>query len=359
MLNNLLLNSEAIVCAGSGGVGKTTVSAALGLMAAELGQKVIVLTVDPAKRLATTLGLTEKSSQETLVCKTTQGGELWANMIYPQDIFDQFIRESAPNIEAADRLIKNSLYQQLISRLQGSQEFTSLEKLYQLHSKNYYDLIILDTPPTQNAVDFLTAPQKILALFQDSITKWFLSSGDQSPGFLRTLIGMGTMRALKSLEFLTGARFIQELVDFFGSMRSFQRQLREHSESVQAVLKSSNTNFVLITGFDATKLSEAEQVTVDLKNMGFHLSSVIINRAQPEWLEHDGTVNAAPAPPEIVSFYNEVKDFYKNRLKVYKQFAREQNKNCEVYLLPEMEEEKLAGLEGLGSLSKSFQRQEG
>ncbi len=354
MLSDLLRTKKAIICVGSGGVGKTTTSAALGLQAAELGRKVVVLTVDPAKRLATTLGLSAESSGEVRVCQTASGGELWASLIHPKEIFDQFIRSCARSEAEAQRLINNRLYQQLASRLSGSQEFTSLEKLYQLRVSGQFDVIILDTPPAQNAVDFLQAPDRILSLFQDSITKWFMG-GTEDQSLWRSLIGFGTMRALKSLEFLTGAGFIQELVDFFAAMKSFQAQIRDHAMLVQNVLREESTDFVLVTGFEAAKLSEAEQVTLDLKRMGFLLSTVIVNRAHPLWLNHAAAENDLNGlPDDWRELYLDTAGYYRRRLEMYRSFSASQNQDCEVLLVPQLQESAMSGLEGLRSLYETL-----
>jgi anion-transporting ArsA/GET3 family ATPase len=356
MLVELLKTKSAIVCVGSGGVGKTTTAAALGLQAAEMGRKAVVLTVDPARRLATTLGLSTSTSQEVQVCSTASGGELWASLIHPREIFDEFIRGCASNEAEAQRLIQNRLYQQLATRLSGSQEFTSLEKLYQLKTKQNFDIIILDTPPAQNAVDFLLAPDRLLNLFQDSITKWFIG-GTEEKSLWRSLIGFGTMKALKSLEFLTGAGFIQELMDFFAAMRSFQRQIGEHAVTVQAVLRQPSTSFVLVTGFEAAKLSEAEQVTLDLKGMGFLLSTVIINRAHPQWLKAVPSANdVAQLPEDWANFFKETKSYYEGRLALYQKFAQTQNKDCEVLLVPQFHESAMSGLDGLRALYSALER---
>lgn len=185
-MDDLIKRNKIIVCAGSGGVGKTTVSAALGVRAAELGLRVLVLTIDPAKRLATSLGLVPGQADEVKVQNFDCDGALFAAAIDPEKIFGEFIKASAKNPEAAERLLRNRLYKQLATTFSGSQEFTSLERLAVAAESASYDLVILDTPPAQHALEFLEAPAKIYALFQDSITKWFVGGG-QSSGLFQNL----------------------------------------------------------------------------------------------------------------------------------------------------------------------------
>ncbi|NQZ01553.1 MAG: ArsA family ATPase [Bdellovibrionales bacterium] len=276
-----LLDLDVIVCAGSGGVGKTTMSSTLGVWAAQQGKKVLVLTIDPAKRLANALGLdSSELNKPGQVQGLKASGELHASMIDSQEIFDSFIRKCAPNEQAAERLFANSLYKQLSTTLSGSQEFTSLEALLQAKESGNYDLIILDTPPSQHAIDFLRAPERIFALFQKSITQWFIK-GSGDVGLFRKLVNQGTKTALSALEAVTGSKFIQELSDFFESMAELQDEVGQRSIQVHRLLSSERTGFVLITGFDRAKLVEAEKFQRDLRTAGASLSLVLVNRAKP------------------------------------------------------------------------------
>ncbi len=170
-MKDLLLQHRVIVCTGSGGVGKTTLSAALGVLAARLGKRVLVLTIDPARRLATTLGI-DADIPEARVPGQNYSGVLHAGMIDQQRIFADFIRRYAPQQATIDALFNNALYQQLSTTLSGSQEFTSLAKLVEACESGHYDLVILDTPPAAHAVDFLHAPQKLNAVFDSDVHKY-------------------------------------------------------------------------------------------------------------------------------------------------------------------------------------------
>jgi len=165
-VGDLLERKEICICAGSGGVGKTTTSAAIAMGMACRGKKVAVLTIDPAKRLANSLGLPELGNEERLV-KADVDGELWAMMLDPKRTFDEIVEWHAPDERTRDAVLSNRIYLELSNAVAGSQEYMAMEKLHELHSQGGYDLLVLDTPPTRHALDFLDAPRK-LAAFIDS-----------------------------------------------------------------------------------------------------------------------------------------------------------------------------------------------
>lgn len=358
---------------GSGGVGKTTMAAALALRGRQLGRRVLVVTVDPAKRLASALGLDLTGVEERLVPlqgrTVPEGAALHAAVIDSKKIFDGFIQTHSTDPELMKRLSKNRLYEQLSTTLSGSQEFTALERLLQAHeavevkdgqSSVKYDLIILDTPPTQHAIDFLSAPDRIRGLFQDNITKWFMNpaanSGFLGQGIVSSLIGRGTRAALKSLEVLTGARFIEELIDFFYSMQSIQKKLRDRSEAVNTILKSRPSAFVLVTSFDVAKLKEAQHLNGHLKKFGYRLGACILNRAFPEHLPTDSEMEQATSEPlrESVSrlreYYRNVRADHSVRFHQFEEFERQVDRDVRVVRVPEYRQD-IFGLDDLESLA--------
>src|SRR5215213_9982650 len=164
-LEPLLEGKRMVICAGSGGVGKTTTAAAVALGLAERGHKVAVVTIDPARRLANALGLDTLSNEPTQV-KADVEGELWAMMLDAKRTFDQLIEHLAPDERTRDEVFANRIYQQLSTAVAGSQEFTAIAKLYELDQEGDYDLLVLDTPPSRNALDFLEAPGRLTGFFQ-------------------------------------------------------------------------------------------------------------------------------------------------------------------------------------------------
>lgn len=337
---------KVIICMGSGGVGKTTISACLGMIAAQAGKKVLVLTIDPAKRLATALGLGEFSNSEVVVPGEKLGGRLFASMVHPTLVFDEFVRRAATSPEAAERLLKNRLYLQLSRALSGSQEFTSLARVLTAVDSGKYDLVIVDTPPNQNAIDFLRAPQRIFGLFQDSITRWFSGEGG-GPGFIQKIINRGTTTVLSALELVTGGQFIRELADFFSSISSMQKKVSAHSERVRELLTSSNCAFVMVTGFDEAKLREAKEFYQTLDSEGYHLVSVIVNRFFPDWLQKDGVDNFGP--PEIYALYQQIQKYFAARTEVFNDFEAVLKGQVEVIKIPEFAD-NVYGLDGLNKI---------
>ena len=346
-LDDILKSHHIVVCAGSGGVGKTTLAASLGVRAAELGLRTLVLTVDPAKRLATALGLDLRSDEIREVENLPASAPLSAAVVDSKKTFDGFIAKHASSKEAADKILNNSLYQQLSTTLSGSQEFTSLERLFEAYESEKYDLIILDTPPTKHAVDFLNAPQKLSNLFEDSIAKWFLSAGAPAkPGFFGALVSRGTRTVFKSLEVLTGPQFIEELTEFFASVRSVQAVLRDRTAGINRLMKSSETTFITVTSFDEAKLLEAKFLQGKLKELGYSLSAVIINRAFPLWL-HEGE---AQGSADLQVFYETFRAYYEKRYALYESFARQLPANIRLVRLPEYNQD-IHGLDDLRVLA--------
>lgn len=344
-----------IVCAGSGGVGKTTMSAAIGVRAAELGRRVLVLTVDPAKRLMTALGLEPGDSSDRKVDIPDVPGTLSAAVVDSKEVFDGFLRTHASGSDVVDRIMKNRLYQQMSTTLAGSQEFTALERLLQAVQGGPYDLVILDTPPTKHAMDFLTAPQRLSSLFSESITRWFAAPDEKPKGFIASLVGKGTRTVLKSLEVLTGGQFIEELIDFFAAVRSIQKVLRERTLAAEALLKDAKTQFVVVTSFDAAKLVEATFLQRQLRRLGYRLRAVIINRAFPLWLPDSeaATQSRGESERKVQAFFDQFRDYYRGRYILYEEFAKSLDSDVAVARIPEYRQD-VHGLDDLKSLAETL-----
>ncbi|MCB0412465.1 MAG: ArsA family ATPase [Bdellovibrionales bacterium] len=349
----LLKQFKILVCAGTGGVGKTTISASLGLWAAQEGLKVLVLTIDPARRLADALGLKAQGEAIQVTLEGVQG-ELWADMIHPEKVFDEFIRMSAPTPAAAERLLRNPLYQQLASNLSGSQEFTSLEKVLSSQESNLYDLIVLDTPPTQHALDFLRAPQKIFNLFQESVTKWFIED-KADKNIFKKVFHRGTQMALSALKKVTGGKFIEELSDFFDSVSALQDRLRSRSIQIHRMLSSSETGFLLVTGSDEAKMKEAKEFFQTLEQEGHRLSAVVINRVWPNWtLDGDGLSLSESQQEKLQKLYKEIQGFTSERLRIYDNLVQDMGQSVQMLKIPELNR-NLHGITALRELARRLE----
>lgn len=335
---------RVIVCAGSGGVGKTTISAALGVAAAKMGKRVLVLTIDPARRLATALGITN-SADDVRVPGQKYRGQLWAGTIDPARIFAEYIERHAGDRKAAERLFRNSLYQQMSTTLSGSQEFTSLSKLQDAATSGDYDLVILDTPPAAHAVDFLRAPERLNAVFDSAIISLFMGR-TTGLGLVATAWKQGVKLYLQALTRLTGSAFVATLSDFFSAIDAMAPDIRETNLLAQQLLLDPSVAFVLVSSLDLAKIQEGEAFHDELTRAGFHLRKVIVNRAWPQWTQ-DGAASRsavrksllARGERKLADLHAALVDYYAVRRALHPRVA-------DLLILPEMVEE-IVGLAAL------------
>ncbi|HWU44316.1 MAG TPA: ArsA-related P-loop ATPase [Bdellovibrio sp.] len=356
MAMELFKNTKVLVCVGSGGVGKTTVAASLAVLAAKEGKNVLVLTIDPAQRLAQTLGI-EGSKDITRVPGQNFAGTLYASVIDHKQTFDQFVSRAAQKSGATKSIFENSLYKQLSTNLSGSQEFTSLEKLYSCYESGDYDLIVLDTPPTKHAIDFLNAPQKLSTLFNEGVAKWFRDPEGKKSGFIGQIIQTSTRQVLKILETLTGSQFIRELGDFFMNIEQWREKLLQRIVDVHRMLVAPTTKFVLVTSFDRAKLMEAEYFSREIKKNGHHLDTVIFNRIFPSWLDlRSGSDLKAEGGPnkQLIDLYMKMKSFYNQRDVLCQKFEEKMAKEARVLRVPDLAKD-ISDLSGLEELSQIVQ----
>jgi anion-transporting ArsA/GET3 family ATPase len=273
-----LERKEVCICAGSGGVGKTTTSAAIALGMAARGKKVAVLTIDPARRLANALGLAELGNEERRV-QVDLPGELWAMMLDAKRTFDELIEWQAPDEATRDAVLGNRIYQELSSAVAGSQEYMAMEKLHELHQEGRYDLLVLDTPPTRNALDFLDAPQRLAAFIDSRALSFFLA-----PSRLGLkVLGRGTGMVFSVMQRATGIDLLKDLSDFFRSFGGMTEGFRERAERVNALLRNHRSAFVLVTSPRRDAIEEARYFHRRLVESDMPFAGVVANRV------HTGT----------------------------------------------------------------------
>lgn len=328
---SLLTQAKVIVCVGSGGVGKTTVASALAYQAARCGRKVLVLTVDPSRRLKSTMGLDDK--EESQIKIDSGDGQLWAAIINPKQVFDDFVLRFAKDDESLKKILNNRLYIQLSTTLSGSQEFTALEKLYTSFESQKYDLIVLDTPPTQHAIDFLEAPQKLAAMFNEKITRWFRDPTAAKPGLLGRLFHQGTQQVLRALEKLTGSEFVSELADFFSRIQKKQKDLEARVVGAHRLLVDSQTHFVLVTSFDEAKIKEAQYFSKEIRKGGYKLSTIFINRAYPKGIDLSYTPKQKN---QVTELYEKYQTWLRDKQAVYQDFSIRMSQDGKIVQLPEL-----------------------
>jgi anion-transporting ArsA/GET3 family ATPase len=273
VIERLLARKDVCIVAGSGGVGKTTTSAAIALGMAARGKRVAVLTIDPAKRLANSLGLPELGNEERRV-EVDVKGELWAMMLDAKRTFDELIEWHAPDEQTRDAVLNNRIYRELSNAVAGSQEYMAMEKLHELHQEGRYDLLVLDTPPTRNALDFLDAPRRLSTFIDSRSLKLFLAPGRLGLKFL----GRGSGAVFGVLERLTGIDLLRDMSDFFQSFGAMTEGFRERADHVNALLADSRTAFVLVTSPRRDAVEEATYFHHRLLDSGLPFSGVVVNR---------------------------------------------------------------------------------
>jgi len=274
VIDGWLERKEVCICAGSGGVGKTTTSAAIALGMAARGRKVAVLTIDPAKRLANSLGLPELGNEERRVRVDGLSGELWAMTLDPKRTFDEIVDWHAPDERTRDAVLSNPIYQELSNAVAGSQEYMAMEKLHELHQEGRYDLLVLDTPPTRNALDFLDAPRR-LTEFVDSRTLQLFAA---PAGIGLKLLGRGTGVVFSVMKRATGIDLLADLGEFFRSFGGMTEGFRERASLVNELLADSRTAFVLVTSPRRHALEDAVWFHHRLMEAGMPFAGVVANR---------------------------------------------------------------------------------
>ncbi|MDP6943966.1 MAG: ArsA-related P-loop ATPase [Myxococcota bacterium] len=291
-LARLIESRDTIIVVGPGGVGKTTTSAALAVHAARMGQKVLVLTVDPARRLATALGLGELGHDECRVAPahfaeagvSLGSGALYAMMLDTKTTFDALVVRHAPTPEARDKILSNRYYQQASTALAGSQEYMAMEKLYELRAERDYDLVVLDTPPAVNAADFFSAPERLIG-FLDSGSLRFLMAGARRASKL----GFGLFNPLieRVMNRFIGAQTFVDLLGFIESFGSMFGGFSDRARSVATLLHAPSTAFVVVTSTDVSALDEAISLRDQFARERMPFEALVVNRMRAPYLDAD------------------------------------------------------------------------
>jgi anion-transporting ArsA/GET3 family ATPase len=302
----VLERHRVVVCVGSGGVGKTTTAAALALYASLAGKNVLCLTIDPAKRLANSLGLDAMTGEEQVVAPELFAkaglqahGTLRAMMLDTKRTFDELVERYASSKERAQRILNNRLYQYISTSLAGTQEYMAMEKLHAVRQDKSYDLIILDTPPTTNALDFLDAPEKLVNAIDSPAMRWFMQafSGAGKIGF--GLVGRGAGMVMRGLAKFTGGEFLDSVAQFISDINDLFGGFTDRARAVENALRSSDVAFVLVTSPDPLAVREAAFFAEKLQGHGMRQAATVINRVTPLLSEPHGSqqeVHAALLP---------------------------------------------------------------
>ncbi len=280
-VTDILEGHEVCICAGSGGVGKTTTAAAIATGMAARGLKVCVLTIDPAKRLADSLGLEELGNEARRVDPSlfeAQGiemeGELWAMMLDAKATFDELVRRHAPDEETRDRVLSNRIYEQISNALAGSQEYMAMEKLFELHSEGRFDLLVLDTPPSRDALDFLDAPRRLTQFIEGRSMRIFM----KPTGIGMRIAGRGASVMFGILKRLVGFDLLADLSEFFTAFSGMVEGFQERAKRVNELLADPATSFLVICGPQGEPISEAVYFHRKLVEAKLPFGGVIVNK---------------------------------------------------------------------------------
>ncbi len=303
-LDALLASKEMIVVCGSGGTGKTTVSAALGTMAAtRLGARVLVLTVDPARRLATALGigsagisgevqvdpalLRDADPAGDAVAPGARQGELWVAMLDTKAGWDDLIRRHAPDPQLRDQVLANPLYQNITGRFVHSHDYLAMERLHELHASGRFDLVVIDTPPSRNALDLLDAPGRMKEFFGSRLLRWL------TVPYRSRLFTVASKPFYQVADRVLGSRFLQDIAEFFVLFQTMEQGFVSRADEVERLLVDPRTSFVVVSTLEAAPAYEAGFLARELQRRGMNLGAVVLNRTLSADLRKPAAARAA------------------------------------------------------------------
>jgi anion-transporting ArsA/GET3 family ATPase len=305
-LADLLSAKEMVVVCGSGGTGKTTVAAALGAQASvALGGRVLVLTVDPARRLATALGLGAFGNTavrvgldafaDAGVAAEDVRGELWVAMLDTKAGWDELIRRHAPDAALRDQVLANPLYRNITGRFVNSHDYIAMEQLHELHASGKYDLVIIDTPPSRNALDLLDAPGRMREFFGSRLLKWL------TVPYRSRLFTMASKPFYQVADRVLGSRFLQDIAEFFILFQTMEAGFVARAREVERLLVDDRTTFVVVSTLEAAPAREAHYLADELHRRRMPLGAVVLNRTLPASVRQPAVARAATQLREVAA----------------------------------------------------------
>ncbi len=284
---------------GCGGVGKTTTTAALAVAAALRGKRVLCMTIDPARRLSQSLGLTEmKTSAQTIAPEllaqvgVRAPGSLTVMRLDTKATFDGLVEQLAPTRERRDRILGNVVYRYVSTSLAGTQEYMAMEKLYELKDDPAYDIVLLDTPPTTNALDFLDAPERLVGAIDSPAMRWLVEAIQGGGKFSFNVLARAAAITLKGMSKITGSGFLQQVAEFVGEINALFGGWKKRAETISTALRGPDVGYVLVTTPDPLAIREVRFFADRLRQDGMRPSAFVINRVHPSF-------TGDPAPPAI------------------------------------------------------------
>ncbi len=301
-LDQLVMTRRVLVTVGAGGVGKTTTAAALGVAAASRGRRVLCLTIDPARRLAEALGLERMSDEEQVIepglfaaAGVPMTGSLTAMMLDTKRTFDELVLKHSSSPERARKLLDNKLYQYVSTSLAGTQEYMAMEKLVSVQRDPRFDLVILDTPPTANALDFLDAPNRLVEAVDSPTMRWFVQAFESTGKVGFNLLARSAAVVLRGLGRITGGGFLAAMAEFITELNDLFGGFKQRAQQVEGSLRSPEVSFVLVTSPAPMSLEEALFFSERLERASMPRGAFVVNRFRmpPLWADAPPNENDA------------------------------------------------------------------
>jgi anion-transporting ArsA/GET3 family ATPase len=277
-LSRLLGRHEIVVCTGSGGVGKTTTAAVMAMEAARQGRRACVVTIDPARRLANAMGLAGLTDSPTRV-EGPWPGELWALMLDTKSTFDALVEKNSNDEAQAQRILTNRFYRNISGALSGTQEYMAMEKLYELHDEGGFDVIVVDTPPTRNALDFLEAPKRLTRFLDHRLYRLLIAP---SRGLARA-VNVAAQTFLRTVSKVVGAEVVGDTIEFFNAFDGMEEGFKQRAAAVVGLLSDERTAFVLVTSPRRDVVEEAAFFAGKLQEADIPVRALVVNRVHPHF----------------------------------------------------------------------------
>jgi len=284
-VEHMCQSARVIVTCGTGGVGKTSIAAALGVIAATAGRRVVVITIDPAKRLADAIGLTDTLGNEPEQVLISAPGEMWVTMLDVRETFDNLVRSAAPTPQRATEMMENSFYRSLSRSLSGTRDYMAAERLYELYNDDRFDVVIVDTPPSRNALDFLESPERLARFLKHPIVRVLIAPGRGGLRFASAAI----TPVLKAISSVVGSDALSGVASFLRAFDGMEKEFTQRALAVARTLRSDDTRFVVVTAPSPDALGEADHFVGELSRLKIDLQYVVANRMPPRFGDTSST----------------------------------------------------------------------